>query len=112
MYEFCAKMYLRLSLSALRVYKCLKHSKDCSHHCINSYQPILRFVCNIEALIPRTLPLGFLLLYCIQSEGLVNNYYPYSVLCCVYLALFSVSITIPWLRHSLTCCEVVLMTIV
>ena len=35
----------------------------------NSYQPIPRFVCtnNIEALIPRALSSGFVLLYCIQT---------------------------------------------
>ena len=31
-----------------------------------------RFVCNIEAQIPRAKPV---LLYCIQSEGLVDNYF-------------------------------------
>ena len=35
----------------------------------NSYQPIQSFVCNIEALIPRTLPSGFVLLYCLQTSG-------------------------------------------
>ena len=32
----------------------------------NSYRPIPRFVCNIEALIPRALPSGIVLLYSIQ----------------------------------------------
>ena len=33
------------------------------------YQPIPHFVCNIDALIPRALPSGFVLLYCIQTSG-------------------------------------------
>ena len=33
-----------------------------------------RSVCSIEAQIPRAKPEGRALLYCIQSEGLVNNY--------------------------------------
>ena len=35
----------------------------------------LRFVCSIEARIPRAKPEGWVFLYCIQSEGLVNNYF-------------------------------------
>jgi hypothetical protein len=34
-----------------------------------------RFVCSIEAQIPRAKPEGWVLLYCIQSEGLVDNYF-------------------------------------
>ena len=42
----------------------------------NSYQPIPRFVCNIEALIPQAFPSVFVLLYCIQTpQELVDNYY-------------------------------------
>ena len=34
-----------------------------------------RFVCNIEAQIPRAKPEVCVLLYCIQSEGLFDNYF-------------------------------------
>ena len=36
----------------------------------NSYWPIPHFVCSIETLIPRALPSGFMLLYCIQTSGI------------------------------------------
>ena len=35
----------------------------------NSYQPIPCFVCKIEALIPRALPSGFMLLYMHTNLG-------------------------------------------
>ena len=49
--------------------------------CIHQYLYVIvidqlpRFVCSIETQIPRARPEGWVLLYCIQSEGLVNKYF-------------------------------------
>ena len=61
--------FLRARASIHTVFEGQKHVY-CVHRnngLENSYQPIPCFVCNIEALIPWALPLGFVLLYCIQT---------------------------------------------